>query len=252
MIVKLMVDGGSMKPGPSIAQQLGPLGINLGKVISDVNTATGSFNGMKVPVEIDVNPKTKQFSVRVFSPPVAELIKKEAGVEKGSGNPLETKIGNLAIEQIISIAKTKQTNMLAKDLKAAVKMVVGSCVSLGVMVEDKPAKEAEADIDAGIYDKEIKSGSTNVSADKKSRLVQTFAVVKGQQEAKAKAAEAAKIAEEAAKAAVAAATPAVGAAAPGAAVGAAATPAVGTAAAPGAGAKPEAAKKEEKPAKKKK
>ncbi|MEK6896454.1 MAG: 50S ribosomal protein L11 [Nanoarchaeota archaeon] len=251
MIVKLMVDGGSMKPGPSIAQQLGPLGINLGKVISDVNTATESFNGMKVPVEIDVNPKTKQFSIHVFSPPVAELIKKEAGVEKGSGNPLETKIGNLAIEQIISVAKTKQTNMLAKDLRAAVKMVVGSCVSLGVMVEDRPAKEVEADIDAGIYDKEIKSGSIIVSADKKLRLTQAFAVIKGQQEAKAKAAEAAKLAEEAAKAAVAAATPAATAAAPGAAAGAAATPAA-TAAAPGAGAKPEAAKKEERPAKKKK
>ena len=244
MIVKLMVDGGAMKPGPSIAQQLGPLGINLGKVISDVNVATESFNGMKVPVEIDVNPKTKQFSVRVFSPPVAELIKKEAGVEKGSGNPLEVKIGNLAIEQIISIARTKQANMLAKDLKAAVKMVVGSCVTLGVMVEDKPAKEIEPDIDAGIYDREIKAISTTVSADKKARLTQAFGSVKAQQEAKAKAAEAAKLAEEAAKAAEAAAAPAAAAATP--AAGAAATPAAAA-----AGAKPEAAKKEEKPAKKK-
>lgn len=243
MIVKLMVDGGAMKPGPAVAQQLGPLGINLGKVISDVNTATSGFNGMKVPVELDVNPKTKSFSVKVFSPPVAELIKKEAGVDKGSGNPLNTKIGNLAIEQVISIAKTKQANMLAKDLKAAVKMVVGSCVTLGVMVEDKAAKDVEQDIAAGIYDREIKSGSTVVAAEKKTRLNAAFASVKSQQEAKAKAAEAAKLAEEAAKAAAAAAAPAAGAAA---------TPAAGAAATPAAaGAKPEAAKKEAAPAKKK-
>ncbi len=232
-----------MKPGPAVAQQLGPLGINLGKVISDVNTATSGFNGMKVPVELDVNPKTKSFSVKVFSPPVAELIKKEAGVDKGSGNPLNTKIGNLAIEQVISIAKTKQANMLAKDLKAAVKMVVGSCVTLGVMVEDKAAKDVEQDIAAGIYDREIKSGSTVVAAEKKTRLNAAFASVKSQQEAKAKAAEAAKLAEEAAKAAAAAAAPAAGAAA---------TPAAGAAATPAAaGAKPEAAKKEAAPAKKK-
>ncbi len=242
MIVKLMVDGGAMKPGPAVAQQLGPLGINLGKVISDVNTATAGFNGMKVPVELDVNPKTKSFSVKVFSPPVAELIKKEASVDKGSGNPLETKIGNLAIEQVISIAKTKQANMLAKDLKAAVKMVVGSCVSLGVMVEDKSAKEVEHDIAAGLYDREIKAGSTVVAAEKKARLTSAFASVKSQQEAKAKAAEAAKLAEEAAKAAAAATAPAAGAAA---------APAAGAAATPAAGAKPEAAKKEAAPAKKK-
>lgn len=228
-VIKLIVEGGAMKPGPAVAQQLGPLGINLGKVISDVNTATAGFKGVKVPVEINADAKTKNFTIKVFSPPVAELIKKELGLEKGSGAPHETKVGNLAIEEIISIAKTKLPNMLARDLKAAVKLVVGSCVSLGVLVEDKPAKEVEKDIAAGLYDKEIKSEKTDVSAEKKQRLNQTFASVKSQQEAKAKAAEAAKLAEEAAKAAAAAAAPAAAAATP---------------------AKVEA-KKEEKPAKKK-
>ena len=58
--IKLIVDGGAMKPGPAVAQQLGPMGINLGKVISDVNAATAGFKGVKVPVELDVNPKTKK------------------------------------------------------------------------------------------------------------------------------------------------------------------------------------------------
>lgn len=230
MIVKLIVDGGNMKPGPSVAQQLGPMGVNLGKVIADVNTATSGFKGVKVPVEIDVNPKNKQFTIKVFSPPVAELIKKELGLEKGSGAPHETKVGNLAIEQVISIAKTKLPNMLARDLKSAVRLVVGSCVSLGVLIEDKNAKEVEKEIASGVYDKEIKSEKTLVDDEKKSRLAQTFSNVKSQQEAKAKAAEAAKLAEEAAKVAAQTATPAA--------------PAATAAAAP-------AAAKKEAPAKKK-
>ena len=241
-VIKLIVEGGAMKPGPAVAQQLGPLGINLGKVIQDVNIATAGFRGVKVPVEIDANSKTKNFTIKVFSPPVAELIKKELHLEKGSGQPHDTKVGNMAIEQIISISQTKLPNMLAKDIKAAVKLVVGSCVSLGVLIEDKPAKEIEKDIDAGIYDKEISSGRTEVSADKKKHLTENFAKVKAAQEAKAKAVEAAKLAEEAAKAAAVTAAPAAGAAPVAGATAAAA-------AAPAAGAKPEAAKKEEKPAK---
>ncbi|MEK6899376.1 MAG: 50S ribosomal protein L11 [Nanoarchaeota archaeon] len=238
MIVKMIIEGGAMKPGPTIAQQLGPTGVNLGKVITDVNTATSDFKGVKVPVEIDVNTKTKSFTIKVFSPPTAELIKKELGAEKGSGQPEKVKIGNLAIEQIISIAKTKLPNMLAKDLKNAVKLVIGSCVSLGVMIEDKNAKEVNEDIDSGVYDKEIKQEKTDVSPDKKARLTRTFATVKAKQEATKAAEEAAKLAEDAAKAALAAATPAT------AAIASASTPA----SAPVAGAKAPA---EKAPAKKK-
>src|SRR3989344_5682124 len=125
MIIKLLVDGGDMKPGPAVAQKIGPLGINMGKVIQDVNKATESFKGLKVPVELDVNAKTKNFTVSVSSPPVSELIKKELEIEKGSGEHKKLKAGNLSIEQIIKIAKTKIPNMLAKNLKSAVKSVAG-------------------------------------------------------------------------------------------------------------------------------
>ena len=74
MKVKLIVEGGKMAPGPAVAQQLGPMGINLGKVIEDVNKATAGFKGTKVPVELDVDPKTRTYNIAVFSPPVAELI----------------------------------------------------------------------------------------------------------------------------------------------------------------------------------
>ena len=193
-VIKLIVDGGAMKPGPAIAQQLGPKGINIGKVIEDINKATASFKGVKVPVELDVNEKTKKYDIRVSSPPVAELLKKELGLEKGSGEAGKTKVANAGIEQIINIAKTKLPNMLARDLKNAVKLVLGSCVSLGILVENKSPVEVIAEVNSGKFDTEIKHEKTELSPLKKTELATYFAKVKAQQEAKAKA-EAEAIAE---------------------------------------------------------
>jgi large subunit ribosomal protein L11 len=240
MKVKLIVDGGAMAPGPTVAQALGPAGINIGKVISDVNVATAGFKGMKVPVELDVNIKTKTYEIKVSSPPVSELIKKELGLEKGSGEAQRLKVGNISIERIISVAKTKMPSLLAKDLKSAVKLIVGTCVSLGVLVDNKEAKDVEKDIDAGKYNREISQEITEVSASKKKDLDEFFKLRKAKQEKEQKALEEAKAAEEAAKAAaataagtpVAGAAPAAGAAAPAA-----------TAAPVAAAAKPEAKKK---------
>lgn len=237
MKVKLIVDGGKMQPGPAVSQQLGPMGINLGKVISGVNDATKGFAGMKVPVEIDVNQKTREFAINVFSPPVAELIKKELGLEKGSGQPNKIKVGNIAFERVVSIAETKLPGLLAKDLRAAVKLIVGTCVSLGILIDNKEAKEIERSIESGIYDNEIDNKITEVSSEKKSNLEAFFAIRKAQQEKEAKALEEAKAAEEAAKVAAAAV--------PGA------QPAVEATAKKTAGAKPEAAKEAAKPEAKK-
>lgn len=97
MNIKLLIDGGDMKPGPAIAQQLGPMGINMGQVISKVNEATKEFKGMKVPVDLDVDEKTKDFTVKTSSPPTSELIKKELGLEKGTTDHRNIKVGNASI-----------------------------------------------------------------------------------------------------------------------------------------------------------
>jgi len=217
MIIKLIVDGGEMKPGPTVAQKIGPLGINMGKVISDVNVATKEFKGIKVPVSIDVDPKSKTYKIEVSSPPTSELLKKELGAEKGSGDHKKNKIGNISIETVIRVAKTKHSSMLAKEFKSAVKSVVGSCVSLGILVENKLGNELERDIEAGMFDSEINSQSTETSEEKKQKLEAFYQEVIKNQENLKKAEEAAKAAEEAAKAA---ALPA-----PGAAPAAGATPA---------------------------
>ncbi len=201
MKVKLIVEGGKMQPGPVVAQQLGPMGINLGKVITDVNKATEGFKGMNVPVEINVDGKTKTYTIQVFSPSVGELIKKELGLEKGSGLPHQIKVGNISFERVVGIAKTKMPSLLAKDLRAAVRLVVGTCVSMGVLIDNKNSKDIEIEIVNGIYDKEIKNEITEADAEKKKKLATYFAEVKARQDKAAKAAEEAKVAAEAAAAA---------------------------------------------------
>jgi len=182
MQIKLLVEGGAMKPGPTLSQKLGPIGINVNQVIQRVNEATKDFGGLKVPIELEVNSSTKNFEVRVFSPPVSELLKKEAGIAKGSGIQKKMQVANISIEQIISIAKAKFQNLLCKDLKLAVKTVVGSCVSLGILIENKLASEIEKEIDSGKYDKEISQEKTETSVLKKTELKKYFTELKAKQD----------------------------------------------------------------------
>lgn len=195
--IKLLVDAGAMTPGPAIGQQLGPMGINIGEVISKVNQATSQFKGMKVPAVLDINPKTKEFSVYVSSPPTSELLKKELSIEKGSGDHKKETVANASIEQLITVAKTKHPNMLAKEFKSAVKSVAGSCASIGILIENKPTIEILEDIDKGVFDKEIDQQKTETSAEKKVKLKRFFDNLIKEQEAARKAEEeAAKLAEE--------------------------------------------------------
>ncbi len=243
MHIKLLVEGGEMKPGPTLSQKLGPAGININQVIQKINESTKNFPGMKVPVELNVDTSTKTFEVKVFSPPVSELIKKELGIEKGSGLQKKQCAGNISIEQIISVAITKMPNLLCKDMKSAVKTVIGTCVSLGVLVENEPASIVGIQIDEGKFAKEIASENTETSPEKKATLQAYFTKVKEEQEKAIKQEQAAKEAADAAAAAIA--TPATGVATTAAA---AATPGVtpATTATPTKGAAPakEAPKKE--------
>ena len=182
MNVKLLVDGGAMKPGPAVAQQLGPAGVNINEVIQQVNKATEGLKGMQVPVEIIVDTANKTFDIEVSSPPISGLLKKEAGIKKGSGVQAKINSANLSIEQVIRVANTKLPNLLCNDLKSAVKTTVGSCVSLGMLIENKPAVEIEEDIDAGVYDKEIEECKVVTSPEKLKELESYFKPLKAKQE----------------------------------------------------------------------
>ncbi len=205
-VIKLLVEGGKMSPGPAVAQQLGPMGINMGKVISDVNEATSDFKGVTVPVHLTVNPETKEVSIKVLSPPTSELIKKELKIEKASGARLKQRVGNFAIEQVISVSKAKHDHMLSNEFMATVKSVIGTCQALGVLIENKEAKEIMEEIAEGKYTEEIAAQKTDVDLEKRKELDVYFVGVAEEQEAvkKAEAAEAA--AAEEAKAAEATGT----------------------------------------------
>ena len=198
MQVKLLVEGGDMQPGPALSQKLGPAGINIGQVIQKVNEATKNFKGMKVPVEVEIDLSTKNVDIKVFSPPVTELLKKELGIEKGSGLQKKTKVANASIEQIISVSKTKLPNLLSKNLKTAVKSVLGSCLSLGILVEDKSPLEVIREIEKGKYEEEIREERTETLPEKKEKLDAYFAKVLAEQEKIRHQEEAAKAAAEAA------------------------------------------------------
>jgi len=154
--IEVLVEGGKATAGPPIGPALGPLGINVMQVVKTINEKTKNFEGMKVPVKITVDPKTKQFEIKVGTPPASALILKELGAEKGSSSPRTEKIGNLTIDQVIKIAKMKYDDLLGKDLKKKVKEIVGSCVSIGVTIEGKSPKEVIKEIDEGVYDSKFK------------------------------------------------------------------------------------------------
>lgn len=168
--IEVLVEGGKATPAPPLGPKLGELKMNIPEVISEINKMTSSFKGMKVPVTVDVNDKTKEFKISIGTPPTAELIKKELGIEKFSGEPNKQKAANITIEQIIKVAKMKSTSLSSSDLKKGVKIIIGSCVSMGILIEGKDPRDIVKDIDEGKYDKEIKEEKTEPDHSKLARF----------------------------------------------------------------------------------
>lgn len=150
--ISALVSGGEANAGPPLGPALGPMGLNVLQVVNMINEKTKDFPGMKVPVKVEVDSETKKFTVEVGIPPTTALIAKEAHITKGSGNSGITYVGNITMDSAVKIAKMKIETSYAKDIKGVVKEIIGSCVSSGIKVEDKPAKEVFSDILAGKYD----------------------------------------------------------------------------------------------------
>ncbi|MBA3285869.1 MAG: 50S ribosomal protein L11 [Nitrosopumilus sp.] len=151
-IVNALVSGGEASAGPPLGPALGPLGINILQVVNTINEKTKDFPGMKVPVKVEVDSETKKFTVEVGIPPTAALVFKESGINKGSGTAGTDFVGNISMESVVKIAKMKLDVSYAQDVKSTAKEIIGSCLSLGIKVEDKVAKDVYADVSAGKYD----------------------------------------------------------------------------------------------------
>ncbi len=168
--VEVMIQGGKATAAPPLGPALGPLKVNIGEVVNSINEKTKSFAGMQVPVTVSVDTDTKEFTISIGTPPASALVKSEAGIKKGSGNPKDEHIADLKIEQIIKIAKMKEDALLGKDLKQKVKEICGTCQSIGVLVEGKHAIETIKDINSGKFDKEIKAEKTEITAAEQKEL----------------------------------------------------------------------------------
>ena len=156
-VVEALVEGGQATAGPPLGPALGPLGVNVLAIVNKINEVTKDYAGMKVPVKVSVDTETKAFEVTVGTPTASALIVSELKVGKGSGSPKTQKVGNLSMEQLVKIAKMKRVQLLSSDIKRAVKEILGTCVSMGVTVEDKDPREVQKEIDEGKHDAILKN-----------------------------------------------------------------------------------------------
>ncbi len=153
--INALVTGGEASAGPPLGPALGPMGVNVLAIVNEINKLTGDFKGMRVPVKIDVDQETKQFTVTVGTPTTSALIAKESGVPKGASKPNTEFVGELTIDKVVTIARSKMAGSYAKSIRSAAREVVGSCVSMGVKVEGKDAREFMKEIDAGKWDAKL-------------------------------------------------------------------------------------------------
>ena len=133
-LIKLQIQAGAANPAPPIGPALGQHGVNIMEFCKAYNAATESQRGNVVPVEITVY-EDRSFTFITKTPPAAELIKKAAGVSKGSGTPHTDKVGKLTQAQCEEIATTKMEDLNANDVKAAAKIIAGTARSMGITVE---------------------------------------------------------------------------------------------------------------------
>jgi len=132
-IIKLQINAGAATPAPPIGPALGQHGVNIMEFCKQYNAATESQRGNVIPVEISVY-EDRSFTFITKTPPAPELIKKAAGVDKGSAVPNKTKVASLTREQVREIAQTKMPDLNARDLDAAEKIIAGTARSMGITV----------------------------------------------------------------------------------------------------------------------
>jgi large subunit ribosomal protein L11 len=133
--VKLQIPAGQATPAPPVGTALGPQGINIMAFVKEFNSRTSQQAGMILPVEVTIF-SDKSFTFILKTPPAAILLKKEAGIEKGSGQPNRNKVGKVTKAQIRKIAEIKMPDLNCDSLESAMAMVAGAARSMGVEVKE--------------------------------------------------------------------------------------------------------------------
>ena len=133
-IVKLQLPAGKATPAPPVGTALGPHGVNIGQFVMQFNDRTRDAGGMPIPVVVNVY-NDRSFDFQTKSPPAAALLKKAAGLAKGSGVPNKDKVGKVSVAQVMDIVKMKMADLNARDAEHARRMVEGTARSMGITVE---------------------------------------------------------------------------------------------------------------------
>jgi large subunit ribosomal protein L11 len=133
-LVKVQLQAGAATPAPPVGTALGPHGVNIMDFCKAYNAQTESMRGNVIPVEITIY-EDRSFTFITKTPPAAELIKKAAGLSKGSGVPHTEKVGKITVDQARAIAERKMPDLNANDLDAATRIIAGTARSMGVDVE---------------------------------------------------------------------------------------------------------------------
>ncbi|MCX6813380.1 MAG: 50S ribosomal protein L11 [Candidatus Azambacteria bacterium] len=133
-IIKIQIPAGAATAQPPVGTALGPHGLNIGEFINKFNAATKDMAGDIIPVEVTVY-EDRTFDLKFKTSPAAALLKKAAGIKKGSGNPKKEKVGKVTMAQIREIAEKKLVDLNANDLEAAEKIIMGTARSMGIEVE---------------------------------------------------------------------------------------------------------------------
>ena len=134
-VVKVQLNAGAATPAPPVGTALGPHGVNIMDFCKQYNAATESQRGNVIPVEITIY-EDRSFSFITKTPPAPELIKKAAGVPKGSATPHTDKVGSITAAQVREIAQTKMPDLNANTIEAAEKIIAGTARSMGITVKD--------------------------------------------------------------------------------------------------------------------
>ncbi len=134
-VIKVQVTGGKATPAPPVGTALGPHGVNIGQFVQQFNDQTRDMMGVTIPVVITVyNDRTFEFILK--SPPAAVLLLKAAGIAKGSGSPLATKVGSVTTAQLDEIARVKFSDLNSGSMSQARKLIAGTARSMGLEVID--------------------------------------------------------------------------------------------------------------------
>ncbi len=142
--VSVMVEGGKASPAPPLGPALGPLGLNVGQVVQQINEKTKGFAGMKVPVIIKVGPN-RTFTLEVGRPPTSALLLKEAKRETGSGKAKHEMVANVTLAQVRKIAEMKNEDIFGRSMEEKMNQVIGTCVSMGITVDGKNPRDVLAE-----------------------------------------------------------------------------------------------------------